>query len=263
MQLSERLLKAMELRGVSQADLARACKVKPPSVHGWLSGKSRFLRGENLLSAAQALRVNQQWLATGEGSMEPLEDIRLIATGVLGPRPGTVGEQPAKPYLSSGDSSTLTPIVAWDHAEDLPPGEYVFIPRLAITLSAGNGHDQIEFEFVKSQPQAFRADWVRAQRLRPAKLASMTAKGDSMEDRIHDGDALVVDTSQTDVIDGKPYALWYEGGERVKRLFRIPGGGLRISSDNRKYPDIVLAAQDLEHVRIIGRVVHVAGSGGL
>jgi SOS-response transcriptional repressor LexA len=71
MPLSDRLTLAMSSAGISQAELARACKVKPPSVHGWLSGKAKFLRGENLLLAAAALGVNQQWLATGEGPMLP------------------------------------------------------------------------------------------------------------------------------------------------------------------------------------------------
>lgn len=67
--LADRLTMAMNAAGVSQAELARACSVKPPSVNGWLSGKSKFLRGENLLKAAAALGVSQKWLATGEGLM--------------------------------------------------------------------------------------------------------------------------------------------------------------------------------------------------
>ena len=63
----------MDEAGLSQADLARECGVKPPSVNGWLSGKSKFLRGENLLKAAKALNVSQSWLATGKGSKEPQE----------------------------------------------------------------------------------------------------------------------------------------------------------------------------------------------
>ena len=70
MSLAQRLTNAMAIKGISQAELARACNVKPPSVHGWLSGKAKFLRGENLLLAAAALGVNQQWLATGEGTMQ-------------------------------------------------------------------------------------------------------------------------------------------------------------------------------------------------
>ena len=70
--LSERLLFAMRRAGLSQAELARACGVKAPSVHSWLSGKSKYLRGHNLLAAAKALGVSQTWLATGKGSFNPL-----------------------------------------------------------------------------------------------------------------------------------------------------------------------------------------------
>lgn len=68
MSLSTRLREAMNDVGMSQAELARRCGVKPPSVNGWLSGKSKFLRGENLLRAAAALGVSDQWLATGKGA---------------------------------------------------------------------------------------------------------------------------------------------------------------------------------------------------
>lgn len=67
--LAKRLKVAMESASLTQADLARACNVKPPSISGWLSGKSKFLKGENLLLAADALNVSRKWLATGEGDM--------------------------------------------------------------------------------------------------------------------------------------------------------------------------------------------------
>jgi len=65
--LASRLSTAMKNANISQAELARLCGVKPPSVNGWLSGKSKFLRGENLLKAASALQVSEDWLATGQG----------------------------------------------------------------------------------------------------------------------------------------------------------------------------------------------------
>ena len=176
---------------------------------------------------------------------------------------GTNATLPAPSGGGSGGPSTLQPILAWEHESDLPPGEFVMVPRLNVVLSAGNGHEQIEIEFVKHQPQAFRADWIRRERLKPSKLASMNAQGDSMEPVIFHDDALIVDTSQTAVSDGKVYAIWYEGGERVKRLYRLPGGGLRIKSDNPAYDPIELRGEDAELVRVIGRVVHRAGNAGL
>lgn len=81
MSLSDRLTLAMNRAGITQAELARLCGVKPPSVNGWLSGKSKFLRGENLLQAANALKVNQQWLATGEGPMTTLGKQSNVESG--------------------------------------------------------------------------------------------------------------------------------------------------------------------------------------
>lgn len=71
--LAGRLTLAMTAAGMSQVELASKCGVKPPSVSGWLSGKSKFMRGENLLFAAKALGVSPLWLATGTGPRTPNE----------------------------------------------------------------------------------------------------------------------------------------------------------------------------------------------
>lgn len=174
--------------------------------------------------------------------------------------------RPAPEARAAAAAPSMQPILAWQHETDLPEGEYVMVPRLEVHLSAGNGagKSQVEIDFNEAQPQAFRADWIRQQQLKPKRLAALTARGDSMEPSIFDGDSLLVDTSQTEVIDKKVYALWYEGGERVKRLFRMPGGGLRIKSDNSaEYPEIILGPDYAGQVRVIGRVVHRSGTGGL
>lgn len=248
MALSDRIQEILDA-GFSRADLARFAGVTPAAVTHWLNGSTKEIASRAAAGLQKETRYNAVWISTGTGAKQ------------LAP---VVSEFAAAYHVHGATDGGLAPILAWEHESDLPEGEFVFIPRLDISLSAGNGHEQVAFEFTQKQPQAFRADWIRAQHLRPSKLASMTAKGNSMEPRIFDGDALVVDTSQMEIVDGKVYALWYEGGERVKRLSRLPGGGLRIRSDNeREHPEIVLGAKDLQHVRIIGRVVHVAGQGGL
>lgn len=68
--LSERLKHAMEVlppKKIKGVELARAVGVKPPSVSDWLSGKSKTMEGPNLVRAAQFLKVNSKWLATGSG----------------------------------------------------------------------------------------------------------------------------------------------------------------------------------------------------
>lgn len=68
--LAERLKYAMEVlppKKIKGVELARAVGVKPPSVSDWLSGKSKTMEGPNLIRAAQFLKVNSKWLATGIG----------------------------------------------------------------------------------------------------------------------------------------------------------------------------------------------------
>ena len=69
--LAQRLRLAMQgPPKVSQAALARACGIKPPSVSNWLDGRTKALEGANLLAAAKALGVTPEWLATGSGPMK-------------------------------------------------------------------------------------------------------------------------------------------------------------------------------------------------
>lgn len=232
-ELKAKIAEALTKSGMKQVELARLCAMElgepctPQTVNGWL----------------KTGRVDKKWLP----ALEKTLNVSLGYGGLAGAPP----------------VSSLRPILAWEHPEELPTGEFVMVPRLDVHLSAGNGHTQVEVELVKDNPQAFRAEWIRLMKLKPNKLAAMRADGESMEPTIHDGDSLLIDTSQVTVTDGKVYALWYDGGERVKRLFRLPGGGLRIASDNERFPTLELPSAELEHVRIIGRVVHRSGVGGL
>jgi len=56
---------------LTQARLAEACGVKPPSVSNWFSGQSQAIKGKNLLRAAKYLNVRPDWLESGIGPMRP------------------------------------------------------------------------------------------------------------------------------------------------------------------------------------------------
>lgn len=193
----------------------------------------------------------------------PPTGAELAAMGINVPVVGALNDA----HLAAGGvHPAMQQIRAWEHEDDLPPGEYAMVPRLNVKLSAGpgSGANQLSFDFDDGQLRAYSAEWIRRHRLKPNKLRVTRADGRSMEPTIFHEDDLLIDTSQTEVVDGKVYALWYEGGERVKRLYRMPGGGLRIRSDNeREFPEIVLEPEYTGHVRIIGRVIDRSGPGGL
>lgn len=151
------------------------------------------------------------------------------------------------------------PVVPWSGAEDLPESEFMELPRSRVKISAGNG--KIVFEEDRhAQGQAFRIDWLKRRQLKSEHLICVYAEGDSMEEVIHDGDSVLIDTSQRDITDGKVYALRYGEECRIKRLYKRPDGGLIIRSDNAaRYPEIQIPPAQMEHVAIIGRIVWHGG----
>jgi transcriptional regulator with XRE-family HTH domain len=66
---TERINQALAESGQSQTSLARAARVKTPSVSDWISGKTKALKAETLVLAAEFLQVRPRWLALGEGPM--------------------------------------------------------------------------------------------------------------------------------------------------------------------------------------------------
>lgn len=218
--LSERLKKAMAEASISQAELARLCGVKPPSIHGWLSGKSKFLRGENLLKAAKALNVSQQWLANGIGPMH------------------------ATPEEVKSEEIDL------DSHPDLEPVRVV-----KLRLQAGVSGFLVDLDESEAAPIFFRSDWLRRRGLKSYNLVAIKVAGHSMETTLFEDDVVVANTADREPKDGEVFAVNYEGEPVVKRMIREDGTWW-LSSDNqdqRRYPK--KQCRD-EACLVIGRIVH-------
>lgn len=87
--LAERVNRRMTDLGLSQAEVARRSKVKPPSVAQWRNGHTKNLAGDVLLRAAQALQCRAVWLATGVG---PIEDTPYQAHVLTAEEPQTTAK---------------------------------------------------------------------------------------------------------------------------------------------------------------------------
>lgn len=103
--LSDRLKTAMAAKGLRPADLARAAQVKPPSVSDWLSGKTKSIKGDNLLRVARTLDVDPTWLAHGVGAASM-------------PTPMLVAENPSS-YLTNSEAWPFKRINPFDYFEYL------------------------------------------------------------------------------------------------------------------------------------------------
>lgn len=256
MNLGTRIKKAIELAGTNPPDLGRASGVPAASIHALIrrdSRRSEFT--EQLVAALPADKVNLDWVRTGHGKPQPSVPLQLVKDSA-----GHHGNGNTEPFDNRvGDS----PIRSWEHPNGLPPGDWVFIPRLQVKTVGEGAEMKVETVLAKAEVQAFLADWIRDDQLKPSGLAYSIADDASMATVIYQGDKYVVDTNQKDVLDGKTFAIYYGDGQRVRKLFRLPGGGLRIETNNKDYPSLDLTAEQAKAVSVLGRVVHRAGSGGL
>lgn len=211
---------------VSKAALARACNIKAPSVADWFSGQTLSLEGANLVRAADYLRVNATWLATGKGRMELDE-----------------GAQPiGEIHLSVIDND-------------------IEIPQFATGGAMGRG---LMLRDQPGVIQSWRVspEWI----LRNVKhyssvrnLCIVTGFGDSMRPMFNPGDPLLVDRGVNTVEFDAVYFFRVEGEGFIKRLQRIPGEGLRVLSANRDHyePWTIKQSMDFE---VLGRVLKVWAS---
>jgi phage repressor protein C with HTH and peptisase S24 domain len=80
--------------------------------------------------------------------------------------------------------------------------------------------------------------------------------GNSMEPEIKDGDTVLLDQSQKDIIAGTLYAIGIEDTIMVKRMEKRPNK-LVLLSNHKDYPPILLNREDADMIRIIGKVIWV------
>ena len=209
-----------------------------------LRGYEKGLRtpGADTISAlCQKTGASPTWMLLGEGPVFDPERTRY--------EPTPVGQ------LRCGEP--LGRIVATDRtAQGHGPVEVdglLMVPKVTARLSAGSGSFETDAE-VKGL-YAFRAEWLRAKG-NPDKMVLMEVSGDSMEPMLRNGDTVLIDKGQDDVVPGKVYAVGIEDTVVVKEVERLPGK-LVLRSSNPAYPPVEIAMQgDLaDGVRVIGRVI--------
>ncbi|ARD17567.1 LexA family transcriptional regulator [Edwardsiella piscicida] len=141
-------------------------------------------------------------------------------------------------------------IEEWDSNTPLEDDE-VEVPFLKeVRLAAGTGcafqedHNGCKLRFAKSTLRRLGVQYENA--------VCVEVVGNSMEPVLPDGATVGVDTGYKDIKDGKMYAIDYGDLLRVKVLYALPGGRVRIRSYNHiEHADEEITLSD---IRVIGRV---------
>lgn len=136
---------------------------------------------------------------------------------------------------------------------DAVESEFKNIPKVKARLSAGGGSFEVGSEI--EGYYAFRKEWLGSKG-NSDKMVLMDIFGNSMQPELRDGDTVLVDESQKDILSGAMYAVGVEDTIMVKRVEKHPNR-LVLLSDNRDYSPIYLQFEELDSIRIIGKVIWV------
>lgn len=145
------------------------------------------------------------------------------------------------------------------------PGDdrFEYVPSFRVAAAAGNGREVYTEE--PNGTRAYSKEWLRQEGLNARHLVMIEVDGDSMWPTICDGDSILVDTSQTAVIDDEIYVFRVDHDLRVKRLRKNLNGTITITSDNKGDPSYIeerVTPAELAEMNIVGQVVHRSGRVG-
>jgi len=130
---------------------------------------------------------------------------------------------------------------------------FLQVPKIKARLSAGGGSFETEPEI--KEFYSFRKDWL-SKKGEARDMVLMDIFGNSMEPELKEGDTVLIDQSQKAVLAGAIYAVGLADTIVVKRLEKRPKE-LVLLSENERYPMMRFRDEEMNSVRIIGKVIWV------
>lgn len=131
--------------------------------------------------------------------------------------------------------------------------EFAVIPMVDLTPRKGAGRQGIEKG--AKEKYAFRRTWLQSKG-NLENFVLFEVRGDSMEPTITDGDFVLIDRSQKQVVVSNIYALRMENTVMVKRLQPMGDRRIRVMSDNKLYESYELYL-GTENIEIIGQAIWI------
>ncbi|CAM3347222.1 transcriptional regulator [Pseudomonas floridensis] len=211
---------------LTATDFAANRKITPQHVNNWFKRGVPMARIDEV---AELLTVNARWLRTGEGPKHPTDSAN---------------------EHNGGDTRL---IIHQDQGRNMLRGDVEI--QIFKEIESTHGVSKTVLAEAPGQKIRLPLQVLQTMGIDPKNCLCVAMVGNSMADKIQDGSILGVDRELTQVIDGEIYALEHGGILRVRYLYRLPNGGLRLRSHNdAEYPDEIFSAEDIEdeRIRILG-----------
>jgi len=247
MTIARRLRLAMtQARITTEAELHRLSGVAQPTVHRILSGESKSPRHQNIEAIARALGVSAYWLLAGDDDSGGNQTSKAPALRGVQTTPRQAPPVDEIEFIGRFDGSySNTPLGEGD----------VEVPIYReVEIDSESGQTQVVES--KRETRSLAKSMLKQAAVLAENAACAKVSGNSMEPVLPHGSFVGVNTIEKKVIDGKMFAIDHNGMLRIKQVFRIPGGGIRLASFNKtEHPDEDYSqAYMAKNIRIIGRV---------
>jgi len=222
----------------SRKDAATVAGLSTDQLGRYIAGESPRLGFVPIAKLCDAAGYSLEWVWTGQGPMRPTEEPQWADAPAIDWGYGKVKDQ------------------CRNNAPQQLSDEYALVPLYDVRAAAGHGA-VVEDEQV-TDSLAFKRQWIHQElNANPNDLYLIYVDGESMEPTLRPGDIILVDrrSAQSVPRDGI-YVLRMDGSLLVKRLQRLPGRQVKVTSDNTAYEPYTLGLDDTsDDLAIIGRVV--------
>lgn len=140
---------------------------------------------------------------------------------------------------------------------------YVSLPLYDIkdtaTAASGDGNGRVTNEMLQ-----FSATWIKRElNATSADLFEIRVDDESMEPTLRPGDTILLDRRASSLDRDGVYILRMNGVPLIKRMQILPGGVVKVASDNPAYETFTIRLSDINgrEFAILGRVVWVVWAG--
>lgn len=158
------------------------------------------------------------------------------------------------PQLIDSNAEWRGALDIWDSTTPLRDDEVAlpFFREVEVAAGAGRTHQVIQNHGCQLR---FAKSTLKRKGVLPENAYCVTVSGNSMTPVLPHGSTIGIDTGTTHITNGDIYAIDHAGELRVKMVYKLPGGGLRLKSFNSaEWPDEHYTEPNCADIKILGRM---------
>lgn len=214
------------------------------------------LRAEKRLSQAKLAKL----AGVPQSTIAQIESGRTKSTSKIIELAEALGTTPN--YLLNGIADLKTPpshsgVSSYSGYESINKEVYVTIPYYDLSISPETSNAT----WVTKNPAEeliFHKSWFEQRKLNPSCVKAMHVRGKSMEPFLYDMDTVLLNQSDTELVDGDIYAIVYKNRLYIREL-RASENGINIISYHSDYEIMRVTQDTIKEFSVLGKMIWRGG----